>query len=321
MSIPVSAVIATKDRPEKLANLFRSIRAQDVSLAEVVVVDASADGRTKALCDGPEAPQSTRWMQATNVGAACQRNEGVATATQPHVLFADDDVVLEGGCLRALWEALQSDPGIGGVDAIITNQCYHPLGRISRTFYTWLNGAPLHSFAGRLVAGVAAFHPEDRLAVAGLEKTDWLATACVLYRHAALPDPPFDPFFTGYSYAEDLAMSLIVARKWRLANTSRARAYHDATPGSHRLGAREFARMSLVSKHYILTKVIGKNGVSDYLKWCAFEAFSLASLLRTSKGRRQWPAAVCGKALGILEVLGVRVRDRDVDRLRRHTRR
>lgn len=242
MSIPVSAVIATKDRPEKLANLFRSIRAQDVSLAEVVVVDASADGQTKALCDGPEAPQGTRWVQATNAGAACQRNEGMATATQQFVLFMEDDVILENVCLRALWDAIRSDPRQGGVNALITNQTYHPPGRFGRAFHTWLNGAPLETFAGRIIGPAVNFRVEDRPEQLPLVPVEWLDLGCTLYRRETLPTTPFDPFFTHYSYGDDLALSVVVGRGWKLACVPKGTDPPRPGQGRNQAGARAIRR-------------------------------------------------------------------------------
>lgn len=303
--IPVSAVIATKDRPEKLANLFRSLRAQDVALAEVVVVDASAGGRTKVLCDSSDAPEGTRWIRAARPGAASQRNEGVAAAKQPFVLFADDDVVLETGCLRTLWEAIQSSPDLGGVNATITNQGYHPPGRLSRAFYGWLNAAPMDSYAGRCIGPGLNFLPEDREGLPDAVTADWMNLGATLYRREALPDPPFHPHFEGYSMCEDLALSLSVGKRWRLANARKARVFHDTGEGRRRLGVARGAAMELVNRHFIMTEIRGMRGPGDYLKLAAWELFSIASGLRSAAGWARLPAVLVGKAKGVWE-LGIR---------------
>lgn len=305
-TLPISAVIATKDRPVKLANLFASLRRQDVTLAEIVVVDASEDGSTKALCEGPETPSGTRWVRAAKVGAASQRNEGVAVATRPYILFADDDVVLEPGCLRALWEAAQGDPGLGGVNAIITNQQYHSPGRISGTFYGWLNGKSLDTYAGRCIGPGLNFLPEDREKFPLVMPADWLNLGCTLYRNEVLPKPPFDRHFTGYSMAEDLALSLLVAKKWRLATVRGARIFHDRTSGASKVGMVAFAAMELVNRHFVMTEIRGMRRAGDYGKLVAWELFSIASTLRSAGGWARLPAVIAGKVRGILEVLGSR---------------
>lgn len=304
--IPVSAIIATKDRPEKLGNLFESFRSQGMSFAEVVVVDASSDERTKRLCEGPGAPARARWMAAERVGAASQRNEGVAAATQPFILFADDDVVLADGCLDALWKTLQGDGRMGGVSAIITNQQYHPPGRISGSFYAWVNGGKSESYAGRCIGPGLNFLPADGPDLPDVMRADWLNLGCTLYRREALAAPPFAAHFSGYSMAEDLALSLSVGRKWRLATVRAARIFHDRTSGVSKIGAAAFAEMELVNRHFIMTEIRGMRGWRDYGKLAAWELFSIASTLRSAGGWARLPAVIAGKVRGIWEVLGTR---------------
>ncbi|HPA20683.1 MAG TPA: glycosyltransferase family 2 protein [Verrucomicrobiae bacterium] len=305
MKIPVTAVIATKDRPEKLANLFASLRAQELALAEMVVVDASRDARTRELCAaaGGAAGRCVHRC-AEKVGAASQRNEGVAASTQPFILFADDDVVLEPGCLRALWDAISGDPGLGGVNAVITNQEYHAPGRVSGAFYAWLNGARLPSYAGRCIGPGLNFLPDSRDDLPEVSPVDWLNLGVTLYRREALPDPPFHPHFIGYSLGEDLALSLTVARKWRLASARKARIFHDTGAGRGRLGVARGAAMELVNRHFIMTRIRGMKRFGDYSRLVAWELFSIASGLRSASGWARLPAVVWGKLRGIFRILG-----------------
>ncbi len=300
--IPVSVIIATKDRSDKLSNLFRSLRLQDVSPGEILVVDASEEERTRELCEGPEAPGGTRWRRAVKSGAASQRIEGVAATTQPFVLFVDDDVIMEPGCLGALWEAIHLDPGLGGVNALITNQSYHRPGRTSRMFYAWLHGAALESYAGKCIGPGLNFLPEDRNGAPDVVPVDWLNTTCALYRREALPEPLFHPHFEGYSLGEDVALSLTVGRRWRLANARKARVFHDTGEGRRRLGVARGAAMELVNRHFIMTEIRGMRRVGDYLKLAAWELFSIASTLRSAEGWARLPAVLVGKAKGVWEL-------------------
>jgi len=75
---------------------------------------------------------------------------------------------------------------LGGANAIITNQQYHPPGRISSTFYGWLNGGrwnPMrtcHRTGGQFSCpGPADLPPVVR--------TDWLDLGCTLYRREHCP--------------------------------------------------------------------------------------------------------------------------------------
>lgn len=312
-ALPISAVIATRDRPEKLAGLFRTLRLQGRAAAEVVVVDASTDDRTKALCEGAEAPSGTRWFRARQPGAASQRNEGVALSAQPFVLFVDDDILIEPGSVDALWEAMSHDPGLGGANAIITNQGYHAPGRLSRLLYDWMHGGPLENYSGRCVGPGVNFLPSGTGEGGGISPADWLNLGLTLYRREALPDPPFHPHFIGYSMGEDLALSLVVAREWRLANVPAARVFHDTGSGRRGLGVIRGAAMELVNRHFIMTEIRGMRRPRDYVKLAAWELFSIASTLRSAIGWARLPAVILGKAGGIAEVLGARFLGRGGD--------
>lgn len=304
MHQPVSLVIATKDRADKLANLFASLGRAGQWPAEVVVVDASLGGATRELCGNPgEGSGAVVYVRATEAGAGAQRNEGVARSTQEFVLFSDDDVVFEPGCIRALIDALEADAGLGGVSALITNQQYHPLGKISRGFYSWLNGGPMEDFSGRCIGPAAGFLSWDRPGRAEVEPVDWMPTTCAMYRREALPDLPFDPFFKDYSLVEDMAMSLVVARRWKLANVRSARVYHDRVKGEIKSGARRFAIIELVGRHYIMVRVLGKHTAADHARLAAYQLFMLVSLLRTPLGRRQFFPSLLGKLQALPRVI------------------
>jgi len=300
MNVSVSAVIPTRDRPEKLANLFARLSSDGDPPKEVIVVDASADNRTQDLCarDRPAGCEVV-YLRASRSGAAEQRNEGVAKSSGSFILFADDDVVLAPDCVGTLLDALQADPGLGGVSALITNQQYHPVGRISRILYSWLNHGALDDFSGRCIGPAVGFLPWDRPGRPKIEAVDWMPTTCAMYRRKALPDPPFDPFFKDYSLGEDMAMSLVVARRWRLANARGARAYHDRIKGEIKLGARRFAMIELVGRHYIMVRVLGRSSAGDHARFAAYQLFMLLSLLRTPLGRRQFFLSLIGKLQAI----------------------
>ncbi len=302
--VPVSLVIATRDRADRLANLFASLCAREDRPAEVVVVDASADRGTENLCATQrDLAGRVVHVRAPRPGAGAQRNDGASLAREPFVLFADDDVVFESGCIRALIDALEADAGLGGVSAVITNQQYHPLGKISRRFYSWLNGGSMEDFSGRCIGPAVGFLSWDRPGRAEVEPVDWMPTTCAMYRREALPDPPFDPFFKEYSLVEDMAMSLVVARRWKLANVRSARVYHDRVKGEIKSGGRKFAIIELVGRHYIMVKVLRKNTAGDHVRLVAYQLFMLLSLLRTPLGRRQFFPSLLGKLQALPRVI------------------
>lgn len=262
--------------------------------AELVVIDASDGEASRSVVWAFAArarPLGCRvtWQKAARAGAAAQRNQGVALTSQPAIWFFDDDVILEPDCARRLWAGLQSDGRLGGVGAMIVNQCYRPPGRISKTMFRLMAGRPHESYAGRVLGPAINLLPEDRDGLPDIVPVEWLNTTCAMYRREALPLPPFADRFTGYSLMEDVALSMTVARRWKLANVRGARLFHDSLPGAHKADAAARAKMELVNRHYVMTEIMGQRAVASYGKLALWQLFQLvACALRHKFGRPFW---------------------------------
>ncbi len=278
--LPLSAVLPTKDRAPVLLRTLKSLTAQSVLPAELIVVDGSMDDGANAMVEqwaADFAPATKAiWLRATTFGAAAQRNQGVAIATQPFVWFFDDDILFEPECVARLWRAIESDEALGGVNAMIVNQRYQPPGRVSRMMFALMSGRNEPTFAGKVLGPAVNLLPEDRDDLPEVVSTEWLNTTCTIYRREALPDPPFDSIFTGYSMMEDLTLSLRVAKRWRLANARTARIYHDSQPGAHKADSAALAEMELVNRHYVMTQALGRTRGLDYARLALWEAFQFA---------------------------------------------
>jgi GT2 family glycosyltransferase len=297
--LPVAVVIPTRDRPAVLRRTLQSLAEQSSQPAELSIVDASTDGSTRSLCEEEPIPKLRSvlsWCRADFAGAASQRNQGVRAASQSMVGFMDDDVLLEPDCFARLWRALNSDDRIGGVSAMITNQRYQSPGRISQFVFRLIDHRSESSYAGRVLGPAVNLLPEDREDLPEVVPVEWLNTTCALYRREALPNPPFPDHFKGYSLMEDVTLSLIVGRYWKLANARTARIYHDSQPGSHKVDPKLVAEMQFINRHYVMTKVLGRNRISDYLKLFLFELFSLTSTLQVPSGRVKFGPTLRGKA-------------------------
>jgi GT2 family glycosyltransferase len=251
-------------------------------------VDASEDSFTRALCEEQPVPglrSVVSWCRADVPGAATQRNQGVRASSQAVMGFMDDDILFEPLCFARLWSALKSDPRLGGVNAMITNQRYQTPGRISRLVFRLMDGRAERSYAGRVLGPAVNLLPEDSDDLPEVVPVEWLNTTCTLYRRQALPDPPFPDHFTGYSLMEDLTLSLTVGKRWKLANARTARIYHDSQPGKHKSDPALLAEMQLINRHFVMTRILGRDRFSDYLKLVLFEFFSMASSLQSRSGR------------------------------------
>jgi len=306
--LPLSAVIPTRNRTRALRRTLQSLAEQSAQPAEILLIDASDDNDTRAAVEehGKSVGSgcAVLWRKAAEVGAAAQRNAGMAPARQPFILFCDDDVLLEPECLTRLWTAITNDSGLGGVSAMIVNQRYQQPGRISWLIFTMINGKPAKTFAGKIIGPAVNLLPEDREELPEVVTVDWLNLGCTIYRREALPSPPFESFFAGYSLMEDVVLSLKVAgRGWKLANVRTARIFHDSQPGEHKCDVAGRAEMELINRHYVMTKVLRKHGSLDYLRLAGWELFQLAALSRASSGRKQLWSHIAGRLRAVRKIV------------------
>jgi glycosyltransferase involved in cell wall biosynthesis len=300
--VPLSIVIPTRDRAPVLQRTLESLASQSSQPAQIVCVDASKDEATRILCvERPISGLRTGllWLAAQTFGAASQRNQGVTECQQPVIGFFDDDILFEPECLARLWRALHSDPYLGGVSAMITNQSYHEPGFVSRTMFRLMAGGSELSYAGRVFGPAVNLLPEDREDLPEVVSVDWLNSTCTLYRREALPFPPFPSHFSGYSMMEDLTLSLMVGKRWRLANARTARIFHDSQPGAHKSDPSALAEMELVNRHYVMTRVLSRRRWADFLRLVIWEIFQLAVAATQQKGRSSLHLVLIGKAKGL----------------------
>ena len=298
--LPITAVVATRNRPHALRSTLASLEKQSAQPSEIIVVDASTTSETADVCATAAATLfgSLRHVVAAGPGAAPQRNQGVALAQHDYILFHDDDIDFRPECIARLWGALQADPERGGVNAMIENQRYHPPGFWSRCLFRFLHGRHELSYAGLMIGPAFNLLPEDREDAPAVQPVEWLNTTCTLYRRAALPTPPFPPLFQGASIFEDAALSLVVARNWKLANARTARIFHDHLGGDHKRDAAALAEMTLVNREYVMAELLGRRSPSMYAKLAVAQLFTAAANLRTLWGWRQFPAVLRGQARG-----------------------
>ncbi len=307
--LPISAVVPTRNRAVVFGRTLTSLAALEAQPTEVVVIDSSDDQATAELCDRPPDGLCARlnYLRAEKTGAAPQRNQGVAAATQPAILFHDDDVLFEPGCVSRLWVALNADPALGGVNAMITNESYQPPGRASRSLFRFLRGRSEESYGGLCLGPGLNLLPDDRETLPEVVPVEWLSTGCTLYWRRLLPDPAFDNFFRGYSLGEDLTLSLTVRRNWALANVRSAKIFHDCQPGDHKADRAALERMTIINRYFIMRRVLAKHGLGDHLRFAVWQAFDVAGQIHHQPGVAApvlWGAAtsaariVTGRALG-----------------------
>lgn len=305
MLLPISALIPTRNRSVPLARMLNSLAQQSAQPIEMIVVDGSITEETQQLCQTsiPDLATKILYYRAMEVGAATQRNQAMHYASQDTIWLLDDDIIFEPDCLARLWTTLQSDPCLGGVNAMITNQRYLPPGRISRLLFRLLHDRAETNYAGKCIGPAFNLLPEDRPDLPEVVSVEWLNTTCTLYRQKALPQPLFPPIFTGYSLMEDVTLSLIVSKTWKLANARTARIFHDSQPGDHKSNVAALAKMELVNRHYVMTCILGRSQPEDYFRLAILQLFEIAASLVSPAGWLSLPAMLLGKLRAIKEIL------------------
>lgn len=300
--LPTSVVIATRNRSEVFRRTLESLAGQAAHPAELIVIDGSDDDLTELVCrELPAGLQPTVvYQKADRLGAAVQRNQGIRAATHDVIWFHDDDILFETDCVPRLWAALHSDPTIGGVNAMIVNQKYAPPGQLTRAVLRLIGGRG-GQYAGRVVGPGVNMLPADQPDLPEIVPVEWLNTTCTMYHRAVMPDPPFPGHFTGYSLMEDLTLSLTVGRGWKLANARTARIFHDSQSGDHKRSHATLSEMELINRHYVMTQVLGKRRLDDYLRLGMWELFLVVASATTGVGRLV--SEVWGKLRAIAELL------------------
>jgi glycosyltransferase involved in cell wall biosynthesis len=107
-TIDLSVVVPTFNRRDRLLRVLDALGAQALTTSDgssfafevVVVSDGSTDGTTEAVASY-RSPFPLRFLEQQNAGPAAARNAGFDVSIGRIVVFIDDDVIPEPGCLRA----------------------------------------------------------------------------------------------------------------------------------------------------------------------------------------------------------------------------
>jgi len=247
----IAFVVATKDRPEELRRMWRSLLLQSRVPDEVVIVDASAAPAP------PAAPASSRpvlrHIRSAVASAARQRNAGVdaVTADVGLIGFLDDDTVLEEGAVEEMLRFFdKSGREVGGAAFNMANHPPMDLSEIKQTPFAEALGL----YARRGGAVTASGFQTMIGPVEATVWTDWLPSGASVWRREIFRGHRFDEWYSGYSYLEDLDFSYRIGRAFRLAVVASARYLHLPAEGGrgsgYAFGVREVLnRLHFVRKH------------------------------------------------------------------------
>ena len=297
MSHRIAFVVATKDRPEELGRLWRSLLAQSRPPDEVVIVDAG---------DRPEAPISPRpkttvlkHIPSPVASATRQRNRGVDAVTPGIDLvgFVDDDAVLEPDAVAEIVRVFDAfGPELGGAAFNMINHPPLDLAFLKRTpfaealgLYARRNGAVTASGFQTMIGRVEAN-----------AWTDWLPTGAAVWRREIFCGHRFDEWYSGYSYLEDVDFSYRVGRVYRLAVVASAGYRHLPAAGGRGNGYVFGVREVLNRVHFV-------RKYADFSLARCYAALALrlglSLILSVREQDASYLARACGNAVGLARAM------------------
>ena len=247
----IAFVLPTKDRPQEIRTMLRSLAEQDAQPTQVIVVDSSAEPSISL-------PEEFRALPIEFVrfegkpSAAAQRNDG-ASRVAPEIdlicFFDDDQVLLEGalGAMLRFWAHAPDD--VAGAGFNLVNEIDTRPGFLKRS--------RLAEWIGLYSRTPGAVAPSGWQALPGavVQDTDveWLTTGAVVWRRGVLDRIRFDEFFDGYSYLEDLDFSYSVSRKSRIVLVADAHVHHFPSKRG-RMAWRRFGEIEVRNRLYFVRK-------------------------------------------------------------------
>ncbi len=216
-ALRLSVVVCTYSRSRELESLLRSLANQERLPDEVVIVDSSADDRTESLVRkrSPSDGLDLVYVRSAR-GLTFQRNVGIDHARGDIVIFLDDDMSLDPGCLRTLAARFDSDVdhSIGGVTGYDRQNMGRPFPSAVRLAKKLgmidcdLLGGKVDS-AGIFIS-LQHYHPNRQSC-----RVDFLPGCFMAFRQEVLEE--FRPPLKIKQYGgEDKYFSSAVRRKWEL---------------------------------------------------------------------------------------------------------
>jgi GT2 family glycosyltransferase len=273
LRLPVSVIIATRNRAEPLADCLRTLDEQTGIPEEVLIIDASDGGQTREVVESHSATALYRlsYHSTEQRSAALQRNQGAAVAQGEFFVFLDDDVLLEPDFLKELIAVFTDDKdnSVGGVSGTIANETYLEPSRLNGFLLRLCLGTVEGGYAGRVVGPAANFLPRD--GDPPVKPVDWLLSGCVAYRREVFLAYGFCTTFTGYSLAEDVELSSRVGKKYRLLNTTRARLFHLSLGCKTHPDWAAIGEMTILNRHLIMTRVLGRSSLAQVIRFLLYE--------------------------------------------------
>ena len=212
----MTVIVPTLNRHDTLRGTLRQLFTQRLQHFEIIVLDQSEHALALEECKRvrEEFPDPRlQYLVLDQPGLANARNEGLAQARAPIVLFLDDDVVLLSADFLSAHLEAYADPKVGGVCGRVIERSIVPNARRTVSRITW---------GGRTVENLLGTEPCPIQSVKG---------ANMSFRVAVFDAGGFDRRYIGTALLEEADMAWRVARRgWNLVFEPRAELLHLSAP-------------------------------------------------------------------------------------------
>jgi GT2 family glycosyltransferase len=270
----ISVIVPTYCRASEIDTLlFPSLIEQTMHPREVIVVDDTPDDSVKLICEKWSPPFATSKVPVIYLRNPLQRSAanakkyGGSRASGDLLTFLDSDLILDRDYLKCIREVFLKDPLSVGAQGHITNSLSTPeiqaFDRVIKhpegTIYAILSSI-LRNFLAITIPSTNSCQIFEYPRTLNRTITcDWVLGSNTTIKQGVFASIAPDEGLKGYSYGEDVLLSLQLRRLGRLYITPHAKCKHLGSPSGR------MDRASLLwQEKYFLGKVFRLRGSTVY---------------------------------------------------------
>lgn len=216
-------LVPTKDRPQHIARLLKSIAEQHLKIGRIIIVDGGESVEKVVLAFQPTLP--VEYYTCLPPGQIRQRNDGIAKldARQTSlVAFFDDDLILEHDAIqRAIdyWNTLPKETAAVVLNIVGIDRCEDSILKWLRKVGMLKQRAP-----GQVLKSGRVTH------LVGVDKSQpvhWALGGATIYRTDIVLAHQHKEIYAKRAVSEDLIYSYPIAKKYPMYVCAEAKVLHD----------------------------------------------------------------------------------------------
>ena len=314
-------------RAEPLLNLLQSVKLQTLYPNEILIIDGSADDKTKTVLQN-DVFKNLKYFKVTDPdrGLTRQRNLGISKLNPDSeiVCFLDDDTVLEQNYFEELLKTYNVFPDALGAGGYITNEIKwgkvaNDYKNVANEFYfdgwkrkegsRFILRKKLHldsncppGFSPLFSHGrsIGFLPPTNKI-----YQVEQLMGGVSSFRKIVFEKFSFSNYFEGYGLYEDADFTLRVAKTGKLYVNTAAKLSHYHDPAG-RPNQFKYGKMVVRNGWYVWRIKNPNPDLNARLKWNAITVlliFIRFSNIITEKNIKEPFTEACGRTIGLLSLL------------------